>query len=289
MDAPIFSVKPQAIPKEEQNYDTKEPKGGWDYSIWVVHGEGMPGNWAFVAYLLPFSIAEAGPIPRHPMMWRKALKEGKSHTFECDVDPDWKQSPPIAREKEWYAASWELLEKGGLVKPLIRPTTYGYGYPSHSEYDHKPATKQYDSSPATKPATPQKANSALPANTRFRCRCGHWFKETDLPGHSKVCPAIQGGDADFAVFCDDKCGCELIKDYPTEDHVLGHKTLDHVSRCKPGFPRATKGGEGSTTTSSDGQKETGSDSQIPATSVSGKDHQSTESVAVTDTAVPTGV
>ncbi len=74
--------------------------------------------------------------------------------------------------------------------------------------------------PATSLPPVQRAPS-LPANIRFRCSCGHWWKEFDLPKHKmNCCPADNAnGESDWAIMCE--C-CT---------------TLDEVSRCKPGFPR----------------------------------------------------
>lgn len=64
----------------------------------------------------------------------------------------------------------------------------------------------------------------LPLGLRFRCPgCGHWFKEADLGSHAKtVCPGNPDTSHDWAIMCDERCGC---------------RTLDDVSKCKEGFPR----------------------------------------------------
>lgn len=97
------------------------------------------------------------------------------------------------------------------LKEYISPNT---AKPSDLWKDLKPPA------PAT-PAAPKAP--ALPAGVRFRCTgCGHWFKETDLKGHSMVCPTKQGGFNDWAIMCDPACGCT---------------TLHQVSQVMPGFPR----------------------------------------------------
>lgn len=89
-----------------------------------------------------------------------------------------------------------------------------------------PSTPPRPIAPAT-PAPP--APPPLPQNVRFRCPgCGHWFKEGQLAGHkTHCCPGsenwnFQEQGSDFAILCE----CCL--------------TLDEVSVCKPGFPRAKK-------------------------------------------------
>jgi hypothetical protein len=68
--------------------------------------------------------------------------------------------------------------------------------------------------------TPVKSAPPLPVGIRFRCPyCGHWYKEMDLAGHSKVCPGTQEGEGDWAIACE--C-CE---------------SLDDTAKCKKGFPR----------------------------------------------------
>jgi hypothetical protein len=89
---------------------------------------------------------------------------------------------------------------------------------------HKP----YSDTPTT--PTPAKA-PPLPAGVRFRCAgCGHWFTDTNLATHAKtgLCPGLSDAGQDWAIMCDKDCGCV---------------TLDESSSCKPGFPRAQKGGD----------------------------------------------
>lgn len=84
-----------------------------------------------------------------------------------------------------------------------------FGYPTDGTVTTKGGKK-----PAAKAAPP------LPVGIRFRDpNCGHWFREGDLAGHSKVCPGTQGGESDWAIACE--C-CE---------------SLDDTAKCKPGFPR----------------------------------------------------
>jgi hypothetical protein len=64
-------------------------------------------------------------------------------------------------------------------------------------------------------------SSLLPFGIRFRDpNCGHWFRESDLAGHAKVCPGFEGGESDWAI----ECECCT--------------SLDDTAKCKPGFPRA---------------------------------------------------
>jgi hypothetical protein len=91
---------------------------------------------------------------------------------------------------------------------------YGSGYQA-------PASG-YGGSAVSKPT--QTPAATLPVGIRFRCPgCGHWWKESNLAPHTtSCCPGLNGGDSDWAIQCE--C-CE---------------TLDEVSTCKPGFPRAPK-------------------------------------------------
>lgn len=149
-------------PKATERMDVEE----W-HGIYMVSGEGTPGNYEYRLYHLPEAVQNQ-PRPKHPLMWPKKLKEYVS--------------PPYTKPQQ--SDLWK---------------------------DSKPAT----------PAAP-KAPS-LPAGVRFRCTgCGHWFKETDLKGHSMVCPTKQGGFNDWAIMCDPACGCT---------------TLHQVSQVMPGFPR----------------------------------------------------
>jgi hypothetical protein len=68
--------------------------------------------------------------------------------------------------------------------------------------------------------TPTTKAAALPFGIRFRDpKCGHWFRETDLVAHAKVCPGLQDGESDWAI----ECECCT--------------SLDDTAKCKPGFPR----------------------------------------------------
>ncbi len=85
-------------------------------------------------------------------------------------------------------------------------TTYGGSHPLGRGSTYTPP----------KPSPPP-----IPAGVRYRCSgCGHWFSQSDLPGHAMVCG--KGEDADWAMMCHSDCGC---------------RTLDEASRPKPGFPR----------------------------------------------------
>lgn len=53
----------------------KEVKGQ-DFYIWVVDGEGTPGNYRQREYILPPEMASDSP-PRHPADWPKSLREKK--------------------------------------------------------------------------------------------------------------------------------------------------------------------------------------------------------------------
>jgi hypothetical protein len=61
-------------------------KGEWandssnhaDWNIWVVSGEGTPGNYEKREYEVPDEIAKQ-PHPKHPAEWPKKLKDGNSY------------------------------------------------------------------------------------------------------------------------------------------------------------------------------------------------------------------
>lgn len=89
-----------------------------------------------------------------------------------------------------------------------------FGRPS--EYEVGRVTR---STPTT--TTPVKKAPPLPAGLRYRCPdCGHWYDQSDLPGHAQVCG--KGEVADWAIMCHRDCGCQ---------------NLHEASTPKPGFPR----------------------------------------------------
>ena len=108
---------------------------------------------------------------------------------------------------------WTQKQKAG-TRPATGSYSGGYsGYSSGGGYSGSPVSK-----PKQAPA------ASLPVGIRFRCPgCGHWWKESTLAPHTtSCCPGLNGGESDWAILCE----CCL--------------TLDEVSRCKPGFPRAPK-------------------------------------------------
>lgn len=193
-----------------------------DFQIWLTSGNGTPGRFWFRAYKLPKKRAEENTTPKHPLLWTKKEKTGKAGTTfgkGVTANEPWHASPD--KPLETFMDHLELLQKGKITGAFA-------------------ASVRQTQTQAPKPATgfqsPVKVTTApaLPIGVRFRCpACGHWFKETDLKAHGTVCPGADGsGYSDWMIECDKYCGCEVIFGSP-----LGEKTLDHVSQCKPGFPR----------------------------------------------------
>jgi hypothetical protein len=122
------------------------------------------------------------PKPKHPLMWREDLRRDKG-TGTYGFNNGYLWKGEAAGD--WYYNG----QSGGTQTGASKP----------------PAAKA----------------PALPAGVRMRCPgCGHWFAMSDLPGHNQVCG--KGEEADWALMCDVRCGCE---------------TLDDVAKPKPGFPK----------------------------------------------------
>jgi hypothetical protein len=72
-----YGIKDKIIPPKKiwDNGDWKSlisTHNGWD--VWVVSGEGSPGNYLFREYRLPHQLT-SGMHPRHPSLWSKKMKE----------------------------------------------------------------------------------------------------------------------------------------------------------------------------------------------------------------------
>lgn len=228
-DAPLdeLEISPHNMSK------VNAEKRNWDYYIWVVHGEGLPGAFSYYAYLLPDSRCKE-QIPRHPLLWTKKQKEGRAESFKGKTHYKWASAPQStgygSTAKYRYEDSWKLLKQGYLY---ISPDQRGGGGGGSPGSTWLPGGGRTIVAPPT-PVTPVVKADPLPAGVRFRCGgCGHWFDESGFKAHVKVCPQKDGGGfADWAIMCHKDCGCEVIAGQP-----LGDKTLDHVATCKPGFPR----------------------------------------------------
>lgn len=163
--------------------------GSDSWESWIVNGEGTPGNFLARIYVVN-SDAAADVECDHPLNW-----------------PEKHKKPPGSTTTMGFS----------------QPTGGGYSGGGYTGYGGSPTYATGQSS--TKPSTPKPVSApALPAGIRFRCECGHWFKEAGLAPHrSHCCPAKEESrEADWAILCE----CCL--------------TLDQVAACKPGFPRPKK-------------------------------------------------
>lgn len=165
-------------------------------------GETKPPNGEMTSDLSYGSIQGVSLPPRS--IW----KEGKY------LDGNWtKQS-----DKEYR--TWVISGEGTPGNYLIRR----YVLPSEIATDPNPDhPTDWPKGPGKGSATAKKTTTSapsLPVGIRFRCPgCGHWYRESDLAGHAKVCPGQEGGSADWAIACE--C-CD---------------SLDDTAKCKQGFPR----------------------------------------------------
>lgn len=250
-------------------YGTYDRRKNWDKRVWVTHGDYTPGEFVYRVYMLPDEVADYQIDPKHPMMWPTDLKKGSGNAgFECKKSQTWGSK---AKEDPWmtWVCSWQILKEGhiDLSKLPDYPKDYKLGMKGGAAIvaglkDGPPANGGYGYGEipfgfgeragvlvTPKPAAPSTAtpltktvSASLPTGVRIRHACGHWFSESALANHAKVCAVDngEGAEAMWAVACDKECGCEYIEGFPTAAHVLGVKTLDHVSRCKPGYPPPIK-------------------------------------------------
>jgi hypothetical protein len=147
---------------------------------------------------------------------------------------DWPVSgvPPLLYQ--YYITSGEGSTGNNLYRVFEIPKELCHQKPHHpimwKEEYRKSKISDWRTKPTpttvTKPASTVTAPK-LPAGLRYRCpTCGHWFDQSDLPGHATVCG--KGEDADWAIMCHRDCGCE---------------NLDQAAKAKPGFPRPKKEAE----------------------------------------------
>lgn len=99
------------------------PKKGDEFDTWVCSGEGSPGNMVWRFYLLPDQISRhnllAGNLPKHPLMWPKALKEEPKTTS---------LSSPYRKDDSWTSA-WKTEKTPAMPAGIrIRCTQCGHWY-----------------------------------------------------------------------------------------------------------------------------------------------------------------
>jgi hypothetical protein len=111
----------------------------------------------------------------------------------------------LANHMPKHPMMWPKKIKEKRTAAYSKPTTKGSGS-SWDDWKGSSSTKKKD-------------DIGLPMGTRIRCiKCGHWFRQDDLPGHVHCCPSVNEF-SDWAI----KCECCF--------------SMDDTAKVKEGYPR----------------------------------------------------